>query len=294
MKKSLAKLILFLAAFVVVDLLAGKLFAFMQTHSPSYLPGYIANKAREDVIIFGSSKGGTNYNMKLLNDSLEMSCLNCADVANGIIQMYGRYILLTKRYTPKVIIYDIRPQFDLYANDNSKYTMRLKPFYEQTGIDSIIWSTDKNERYKMFSSLYRNNFQFLEIISEYVKHSSFVQSDANLSKQKMKVVPITAEPKPVDFDQLKLQYFEKLIKDCKQRGIYLAFVVSPEFFHYNSISYVPLVRLCKKYDIPFIDKSGDEDYVGNKDLFADSWHMNYWGATKWSEFIVNYIRSLFT
>ena len=154
MKESFIKLIFFLLFFCLTDILAGKLFAHMYSHSPSYLPGYIAHNAKEDVIIFGSSKGETNYNMTLLNDSLGMSCLNCADTGNGIIQMYGRYKMLTKRYTPKVIIYDVRPQFDIFDNDNTKYTMRLKPFYEEVGIDSIIWSTDKNERYKMHSAIF--------------------------------------------------------------------------------------------------------------------------------------------
>lgn len=107
MKKALFKLVLFLLLFVLTDMLAGRLFSYMQLYSPSYLPGYITLHANEDVIVFGSSKGGSNYNMQLLNDSLRMTCLNCSDTGNGIIQMYGRYKLLTNRYTPKVIIYDV-------------------------------------------------------------------------------------------------------------------------------------------------------------------------------------------
>ncbi len=264
----------------------------MQSHSPCYLPGYIAYKAKDDVIIFGSSKGETNYNMKLLNDSLEMSCLNCADTGNGIIQMYGRYKMLIKRYTPRVIIYDVRPQFDLFKNDNTKYTMRLKPFYEEAGIDSIIWSTDKNERFKMRSALYRYNFQFMEILKDFFSQSQFYQSDNILNKQNMSIIPQASEQKTAEYDSLKLYYLEELIKDCHQRGIHLAFFVSPEYFHYDSISYAPLLLVCQRYNVPFIDKSADEQYVGHLDFFKDSLHMNYWGATKWSLFILRYIQEL--
>ena len=293
MKKALFKLILFLLLFCVVDVLAGRLFAYMQSHSPGYQAGYIVHHAKEDVIIFGSSKGGSNYNMVLLNDSLRMSCLNCADTGNGIIQMYGRYKLLTKRHVPKVIVYDVKPQFDLFENDNSKYTMRLKPFYEEAGIDSIIWSIDFNEKYKMHSSLYRYNFQFLEILKEYASQSPFNISNDNLSRQKMKVIPKTTEPKTEKCDPLKLYYMEELIKDCQRRGIHLVFVVSPEYFYYNAISYAPLISLCQQYNVPFIDRSADEQFVGHNDFFMDSLHMNYWGATKWSEFIANYIQEQF-
>ena len=124
MKKALFKLLMFLLLFCLTDGLAGRLFAYMQSQALSYSPEYIAHHANEDVIIFGSSKGGSNYNMELLNESTGMPCLNCADTGNGIIQMYGRYKLLTNRYTPKVIVYDVKPQFDLYKNDNKKYTMR--------------------------------------------------------------------------------------------------------------------------------------------------------------------------
>ena len=290
MKKSLFKLILFLLLFCLTDVLAGNLFAYMQSHAPSFLPGYIAHHANEDVIIFGSSKGGSNYNMQLLNDSLGMKCLNCSDTGNGIIQMYGRYKMLTKRYTPKVIIYDVKPQFDLNENDNSKYTMRLKPFYEETGIDSIIWNTDINERYKLNSALYRYNFQFLEILKEYASHSPFNRCYDNLSRQKMQIIPRKTEPGISKFDSLKLFYLEELIKDCRQREIHLVFVVSPEYYHYNYINYAPLLALCQKYDVPFIDKSEDEQFVGHPDLFIDSLHMNYWGATNWSRFVMRYIQ----
>ena len=69
MKKALFKLLLFLLLFCLTDGLAGSLFAYMQSHAPSYSPGYIAHHASEDVVVFGSSKGGNNYNMKFLNDS---------------------------------------------------------------------------------------------------------------------------------------------------------------------------------------------------------------------------------
>lgn len=293
MKKALFKLILFLLLFSLTDILAGNFFVYMQTHSPSYLPGYIAHNANEDIIIFGSSKGGSNYNMPLLNDSLRMTCLNCSDVGNGIIQMFGRYKMLTKRYTPRIIIYDVRAQFDLFKNDNTKYTMRLKPFYEETDIDTIILSTDKKEQFKMMSSLYRYNFQFLEIIKEYVSHSPFSQRKDNMSRQKMKVIPKPTEPGCAEYDSLKLYYMEELIKDTQLRGVHLVFVVSPEFFHYSSISYAPLITLCQQYNIPYVDCSADEQFVGHSDLFIDSLHMNYWGATKWSLFIVYYIQKIF-
>lgn len=290
MKKALVKLILFLLFFCLTDVMAGCLFAYMQSHSPSYLPGYIAHRAKENVIIFGSSKGCSNYNMQLLNDSLGMTCLNCADTGNGIIQMYGRYKMLTKRYTPKVVVYDVRPQFDLFENDNSKYTMRLKPFCDDAGIDSIILSTDMNEKYKMHSALYRYNFQFMEVLKVFFSSLPFNRSEDNLSRQKMKIIPKTMEPKVEKYDSLKLYYMEELIKDCEQHGIHLVFVISPEYFHYNTINYAPLISLCKRYNVLLIDKSADGQFVGHKDLFIDSLHMNYWGATKWSQFIIRYIQ----
>ena len=290
MKKAIVKLGIFLLIFFLTDFLFGKLFSYMQAHSPSYLPGYIAHNANEDIIIFGSSKGGSNYNMQLLNDSLRIPCLNCADTGNGIIQMYGRYKLLTSRYNPKVIVYDVKPQFDLYKNDNTKYTMRLKPFYDVTGIDSVICNVDENEQYKMCSSLYRYNFQFLEIIKEFCSNSAFDHSKENLSRQKMQIIPKAADPSSTDFDSLKLHYMEELIKDCKQRDIHLVFVVSPEYYYYESISYAPLITLCKKYNIPFIDKSKDKEFNLQNTYFIDSLHMNYYGATKWSAFIAKYIQ----
>ena len=145
----------------------------------------------------------------------------------------------------------------------------------------------------MYSALYRNNFQFLEIIKEFCSNSAFDHSKEDLSRQKMQIIPKAADPSSTDFDSLKLHYMEEIIKDCKQRDIHLVFVVSPEYYYYESISYAPLITLCKKYNVPFIDKSKDKEFNLQNTYFKDSLHMNYYGATKWSTFIVKYIQEHF-
>ena len=291
MKTALLKVIIFFALFTIVDFGIGAVLNYMQKNSYGGSIGkinYIADRAEEKIIVFGSSKGESNYNPQVFSKSLGLSCYNCSRTGNGIVLMYGRYKMLTARYTPKIIIYDVKPQFDLYEGDNSKYTVFLKPFYGRNGIDSLIWMTDPSERIKMCSQLYRFNYRFLEVMQSYKQ--SFTQDNGFSRNDKvMNVIPEKVEPDSMGVDSLKLRLLENLIVDCKRRGIKLIFVNSPEFFTYENYDFSALENLCRKYDVRYLDESKNSNFIGKKNYFVDSIHMNFDGATTFSNFIASLI-----
>lgn len=145
MKRFLLKLVLLIALIAILDILCG---FFFQRLTKSAIGGdtarneYIANKVEAPILIFGSSRAIHHYDPKIFKDTLGINCYNCGQDGMGIILFYGRYKMITKRYIPQLIIYDILAEFDIEENDNYSYLTWLKPYYQNDGIDSIFgkWS----------------------------------------------------------------------------------------------------------------------------------------------------------
>ena len=97
-----------------------------------------------------------------------MDCYNCGYDGNGIILNYGLYKMLSERYSPKVIIYEITSAFDLLKGDNKRFLKVMRPFYDRTGIDSIFFNVDETERFKNISRMYRYNSFFTQVFRDYL------------------------------------------------------------------------------------------------------------------------------
>ena len=169
MKKFVSKVIWFLIGLVVLDVLVGLGARYLVGHAKggdTGLNNYICHEMKDECIVFGSSRGMHHYDPNIIADSLGMSCWNCSLDGNGIILMYGRYKMLSARYTPKMLIYDVQTSFDLLENDNHKYLRNLRYYYDDPGVDSIFWRVDPLERLKMLSNCYRYNYQWLQLISD--------------------------------------------------------------------------------------------------------------------------------
>ena len=121
--KFIRKIALFFLLLIVLDFSIGQAFNYMSVHSKG---GYVAHhnhiidKTHEDILIFGSSRAIHHYNPEIISKDLNMTCYNAGQDGNGIILFYGWWKLISQRYHPKLIIYDITTGFDLQKNDNHK------------------------------------------------------------------------------------------------------------------------------------------------------------------------------
>ena len=160
MKKFINKLVLFFGLVVLTDILCGLCFDFLFAHAKSGSTeriAHIAKQTNEDMLIFGSSRAVHHYDATMIEKSLEKSCYNCGFDGQGILLFYGLYQMINRRYRPKVIVYDIQPNFDYLKGDNIKYLKTLRPYYWNQKIRSYISDVDKVEAVKDVSSMYRYN-----------------------------------------------------------------------------------------------------------------------------------------
>lgn len=299
MKRYLLQIALFFAIVAVVDFAAGKLFRYVQSNRAGGRTGaewYACRESNEDIIIMGSSRASHHYVPQILSDSLGMSCFNAGQDGNGIILQYGRWKMISERYAPKLIIYDVTPDFDLLQNDNMAYIDRLKPFCDDREMKNYVAGIYPMERWKLFSQMYRFNYKFLEMLSDCAKCSvnelkGYIPLYGQIRKEMVDGNQISTVSR-IKFDETKLHYLECLAQECKAKNTQLVFVVSPYFRGggYNWDSFEPIAKIATQYNIPFYNFN-TVGLIDNPELFKDSHHLNDEGAKAFTSELVHRIAS---
>ena len=299
MKKFLIKVVLFIAFLAVIDRLAGFAFSYFSENAKGGYTEhyhYLVDKTKEDVLVFGSSRAIHHYNPRIISDSLGMTCYNCGQDGNGIVLFYGWWKMITERYHPQYLIYDITTSYDiLIGEDNHKYLGWLKEGYDRNGIKDIFRSVDKTEPYKMVSQMYRYNSKWHQIVADYIhpiyhfENQGFLPLDGTMDKMRLdekKMSRVNA----FEYDTLKITYLKELIKE--HGNTKLVFVMSPSWYGINDDELRPLYELCKSYNIPFINFGNDVKYIQNEKYFIDGLHLNAIGADEYTKDLVESIREL--
>lgn len=181
MKRFIIKIALFFALILIADIALGGALGYLANHSKggfTQRDAYICNRLETEFLLMGSSRCVRHYNPQIITDSLGLSCYNTGQNGNGIILSYGRLRMIDERQKPKVVVYDINPEFDLFmGDDNHRYLTWLKQHYDREGVDEIFESVDKTEKYKMYSQMYRYNSRIIELLTDYLHPISNARSD---------------------------------------------------------------------------------------------------------------------
>ena len=294
MKKYLRNIILFFVAAAIIDVLFGKVCQYMNDHSKGggiKSRYYVCKESNEDVLVFGSSRAKHHYVPDVIEDSLHMTCYNTGEDGNGIILCYGFLKMITERYNPKLIIYDVTG-FDMYEDDNMKYLDLMKPFYYEKGIDSIFWSVEPKTRIMMLSNLYRYNTTCLRVLGNFIHPmSNYPKGYLPLHKTMDYEPEIKVENEKV-IDTLKIHYFERFIRLAQNKGIPLVCCSSP---YYKALkddnNYEPVKHLCVQYDIPFLYYGAMAGISTKKSYFTDRTHLNDTGARSYTSKLMSWIKN---
>lgn len=293
MKKYLIKIILFFMAVVVIDILFGIACQYMNDHSKGggiKSRYYVCKESNEDVLVFGSSRAKHHYVPDVIEDSLHMTCYNTGEDGNGIILCYGFLKMITERYSPKLIIYDVN-EFDMFKDDNMKYLDLMKPYYYEEGVDSIFWSVEPKSRIMMLSNLYRYNTTCLRVIGNYLHPMTSYPKGYLALNNTMDYEPDFKEESKMEEDTLKLHYFERFIQLTKNKNIKLICCVSPYYYKASKDigQFEPIKDLCEQYEIPFLYYGSEPTIAENKSYFSDRCHMNDDGARFYTSILVSRI-----
>ena len=299
MKKFLIQIAIFFAIVAVVDVSLGQLFHYLQTTKAGSRTGneyYACKKTNEDVIIMGSSRAMHHYVPKIITEKTGMSCFNVGQDGNGIILQYGRWKMISERYAPKLIIYDITTSYDLEENDNMAYISRLKPFCWDTSVKSYVVSLFPMEKIKLYSGMYRYNYWFLEIVANCLSERDFKGEAGYEPKYEHIRSEIVNRPRrekiqSINTDTVKLHYLEQLVKEAQAKGTQVMFVVSPVWRGgiYAPAVYAEVEKMAHHYGIQYLQYM-DSEICDDPDCFKDSNHLNDKGARVFTEDLASHIQ----
>lgn len=298
MKKFILHIVIFFAIVAAVDIASGKVFRFIQAKAGGRTGAefYACEKATEDIIIMGSSRASHHYVPEIIFEKLGMSCFNAGQDGNGIILQYGRWKMISERYTPKLLIYDVSSGFDLADNDNMTYVDRLKPFCSNNSVKNYVATLFPMENIKTLSQMYCFNYKFIEMASDCLRDDDFLLKAGYIPLyghiRDEVVNKVSAEKESsITTDNVKLFYLEQLIKEANGVGVKVVFVVSPTWKggYLKKEAYSVISAMADKYGVPFIDYI-ESDICDNPDYFEDSSHLNDKGARAFTEDFVSHIQ----
>lgn len=251
-------------------------------------------ESKESIVIMGSSRAAHHYDSQVFSDGLSMSCINMGEDGNGIVLQYGRWKMISKRYTPKIIIYDISSHYDIENNDNLAYINRLRTYntYSQE-VKRYVSYLFPMEKIKLLSQLYCFNYNFFEVLYDCSKKREKGNGFTPLKGNILQAVACRQINKKsiIDVDSLKLSLLESLINESANKGTKMVFVVSPLWHggNYDLSAFSSIIELTQKYNVPFYYYF-DSPICDVQVYFKDSGHLNAEGALVFTKDLVNRLK----
>lgn len=247
---------------------------------------YLMNEAEGDVLIMGSSRAIHHYDIGCLSDSLGMKCINAGEDGMGILLMNTRLKHIAERRTPKLVIYEFLPEYDIDSElDNSRYLKFLRPYVDHPDVRESVMDISPNERWKLNSKMYMYNSVFLDIVTQRFSRVPAMSRDffwAPLKGEFDGTSDSVYNGSNTESDPLKERYLRGFVQICEENGIRLLFVVSP--YYGGGTFNVPssLASLCDEYSIPLLNHFSDSTFVSDPSLFVDPGHLNERGASRFT------------
>ncbi len=295
MKKFLLRIFLFLVLIVAFDCLLGvvceELVKNSKKGSKIEKRLHVARYGEEDVLILGSSRALHHYDARLIADSLGMSVFNGGLSGKGIITAYGYFAMAAERHTPRLLVYEITPEYDYFPGDNFSYLEDLRLFYDDEVVKEIFSKVDAREKWKMWLQTYRYNSMLPQLLLDcthprHISVQGYRPFDGALSQEPPRPVLRT----DLRTDSLKVHYLNRLIADCERLGIRLVFAVSPKYYSGDIANLCFIEHLCEHRGLPLLNHYADTAFVGHREFFKDGAHLNRVGATHYSRRIASELR----
>lgn len=298
MKKFLLSIACFIVALTAADLLYGLCCNYMNNHpkrGETFYRNYIVNDSNDDIVMFGSSRMVHHYVSNIIADSLGMTVWNAGVDGMGIIMNYGYLELLLRHHTPKVILYDLSP-YDICIEDNVKQLRNLRPYAGVKEIREIIKLVDPSELIKLHSRLFMYNSSLLPLVRDYYKTGGKGKGNGYRPLSGVMDETMINDEESISVfnlstDEIKLGMLEKFVSKCKNKGIQLIFMLSPEFCSQQTVLSDSIENLIND-NAMFFNYSYVEGISNNKALFWDREHLNDVGAVLFTRLLSERLKSL--
>lgn len=238
-----------------------------------------------DILIIGASKANHSYiTEEFASDSI--SAFNAGIDASDCYAANMVLRSLISRRKPQLVVFDIADrQVEVAPNNIAGLFAFL--YGKSEPIDSLLSAElSLSEKIKLHCNLYRYN-KMPETVASFF-HSK--------NKTANGYVPLYGRYEGGKFvtkekfspNEKEVYYLEDLMNICKQNGIELVISVSPACIN-NTAFNSWLDDLCKENHIHLINTN--TLFWNNLDLFHDDMHLNQVGAIRFTEFLLDSLRT---
>lgn len=304
MVKFIKKVLLFFALIAIVDIACGFGFNYLRSHAKggdTQKNYYISEQCSDDVLILGSSRAARHYDPKVLEESLGMTCYNCGEPGCGIITAYARLGMIETRKKTKLVIYEVSPGFDYFKTDDySKYLGRVKQYADKPNVKRLFVELgDEFESLRLISNMYKNNSSIVHNILDNLVNSGWYHGFKPLYGVLSTdvVAPKYNSNDKNELDSLKYSYLERMVVDLLKDSCAICFMVSPRFITEEvallyEAEYEPVLNLCHKYNIPFLNYTYMKRISNKSEYFQDYVHLNKKGAYIYTKAICSELKKI--
>lgn len=249
-----------------------------------------AGRASCDIAVYGSSRASSHINPKILEDSLQKSVYNFGIVAQFFDLQYARHSEFLKyNDKPKIIIlsldtFSLIKRTDLYMPEqflpymlfNERVRKQLSGYDEFSEADYYLPLARYAGKTQSLNRTLRNVFKSEEDAHKR-KYKGYYGITSEWNDELDRINHIREKHK-MFLDPTVVALFERFINECKNSGIDLVFVYTPEYIENrqyigNRDEIMEIYRQFSiKYDLLFLDYSNDE-LCFRKENFFDSVHL---------------------
>ncbi|MCK9163629.1 MAG: hypothetical protein WCR29_04195 [Bacteroidales bacterium] len=295
LKLIIRNILILLTILIVIDIIVGILFTTISNKvvdkNPStMITEYTIEKVNTDIIILGSSRANRHYSPSIIEKKLKLTTYNCGK-SNQLNFNYSAAMFdaLVKRYTPKLVIFDIEPIIldKAFAKEYNLPNELNHYYFKNNLFKEIVNNADPTERIKILSSMYRYNSRFIYIFDQLLApknniYHGYVPLKNKGYKQK---IQYKSYQKEGEIDQFIVSLLKRTIVLAKEKNIKLIFSISPQYQSSNysqTKSYKLLQQILNDQKIPLINNS-NTTLISDPNDYNDIMHLNQRGADKFSE-----------
>lgn len=296
MKRYILNILLFFALAWAIDSGVGIFGDYLQANAKggeTRILNDLVCKDTHDIVILGSSRAHHHYDTPFLSDTLGLDVYNAGYDGNGVILAYGLLEMILERYQPKLLIYDVEPDFDInvYQPDNNhkRYLAQLKPYFRHSGAGEVIKDVSSEEWYKVHSGMMRYNTSILSMTADYFRAYNPQLKGYAPHRGIYDKEPTKNKKKDVQRDSFKLDYMARLLTLAQDHRIPIIVVASPKYGMTSSDALQPVKEICANKEVPFIDYYSDAEFMHHKEWFKEPMHLNADGARVFSKRIIDRI-----
>jgi len=293
-----ARAMLFFLLFVMLDRSAGAILGLLYKKAPHGSNWTKVNwllEERFDIVIFGSSRAFRHYVPHIIEEKTGLSAFNAGQNGQYMIYAYALEQLMLQRYTPKIIVLDVTPNFIVRLPHPSEEFARLSslsPFISNKQVRRLITGDRIFESLKYSSRTYRYNSKVLSILDNIRIGPGNVDNGFELVGD-VRFHPrngfLSDTMKKMEIDSFKVGLLRDFVCSAQQRDVTVYAVFSPVAGTISART-KEVIRLYQNYfqslHVPFSNFAQDGSKIcSNKNLFMDFIHLDQTGAEVFSKHV---------